>query len=96
VRRTLVVRERHATLSLTPAADAVRPGVETPVANLFLAGDWIQTHLPATIESAVISGRAAADGALSAATGRVRLAPRRPSAAAPAPSGLPPTVSPSP
>ena len=67
VPRTLVVRERHATLSLTPAADAVRPGVETPVANLFLAGDWIQTGLPATIEGAVIAGRAAADRALRAA-----------------------------
>ena len=70
--RTLVVRERHATLSLTPAADAVRPGVETPVANLFLAGDWIQTGLPATIEGAVIAGRAAADRALLAAVSGAR------------------------
>ena len=87
VRRTLVVRERHATLSLTPAADAVRPGVETPLANLFLAGDWIQTGLPATIESAVISGRAAADRALSAAASRTRPARAfwRPTAAASAP-----------
>ena len=72
VPRTLVVRERHATLSLTPAADAVRPGVETPVANLFLAGDWIQTGLPATIEGAVIAGRAAADRALLAAVSGAR------------------------
>jgi hypothetical protein len=33
-----------------------------------LAGDWIQTELPATIESAVISGRAAAAAVLSRAT----------------------------
>jgi zeta-carotene desaturase len=59
--RAHVIRERHATLSLTPAADARRPGVETPVANLFLAGDWVQTGLPATIEGAVQSGRRAAD-----------------------------------
>ena len=95
VRRTLVIRERHATLSLTPAADAVRPDVETPVANLFLAGDWVQTHLPATIESAVISGRAAADRALPAATRRARPVPWRPDA--PAPSALPSaTLPPSP
>jgi uncharacterized protein with NAD-binding domain and iron-sulfur cluster len=56
-----VIRERHATLSLTPAADARRPPVETAVANLFLAGDWVQTGLPATIEGAVQAGRRAAD-----------------------------------
>jgi uncharacterized protein with NAD-binding domain and iron-sulfur cluster len=38
-----------------------RPTTVTPIANLFVAGDWVQTRLPATIESAVISGRAAAD-----------------------------------
>ncbi len=65
--RSLVVRERHATLSLTPAADTARPGVATPVANLFLAGDWVQTGLPATIEGAVQSGRTAARLALATA-----------------------------
>jgi zeta-carotene desaturase len=59
--RAHVIRERHATLSLTPAADARRPTVDTPVPNLFLAGDWVQTGLPATIEGAVQSGRRAAD-----------------------------------
>ena len=75
VRRTLVIRERHATLSLTPAADAARPGVETPLPNLFLAGDWIQTGLPATIESAVLSGRTAADRALEAVASLARPVP---------------------
>ena len=46
--------------------------METPVANLFLAGDWIQTGLPATIEGAVIAGRAAADRALLAAVSGAR------------------------
>src|SRR5213594_3581916 len=64
--RSLVVRERHATISLTPAADAVRPGVTTRLANLFLAGDWVQTGLPATIEGAVQAGREAAGRALAA------------------------------
>jgi len=67
VRRALVVRERHATISLTPAADAVRPPVTTPVSNLFLAGDWVRTGLPATIEGAVLAGREAARLALVAA-----------------------------
>jgi squalene-associated FAD-dependent desaturase len=58
--RALVIRERHATLSLTPAADALRPAARTPLENLFLAGDWLQTGLPATIEGAVQSGREAA------------------------------------
>jgi squalene-associated FAD-dependent desaturase len=64
--RSLVVRERHATISLTPAADAVRPRVDTPLPNLFLAGDWVQTGLPATIEGAVQAGREAARRALRA------------------------------
>jgi hydroxysqualene dehydroxylase len=58
--KALVLKEKHATFAPDPASDALRPPVETPVPNLFLAGDWIQTGLPATIESAVISGRAAA------------------------------------
>jgi uncharacterized protein with NAD-binding domain and iron-sulfur cluster len=49
---------------LTPAADAVRPDVATPIPNLFLAGDWVQTGLPATIEGAVQAGREAARRAL--------------------------------
>jgi squalene-associated FAD-dependent desaturase len=64
--RSLVIRERHATVSLTPAAEGSRPDTETPVPNLFLAGDWVRTGLPATIESAVLSGRRAAERALAA------------------------------
>lgn len=58
--RALVLKEKHATFAPDPASDALRPTVRTPIANLFLAGDWIQTGLPATIESAVIAGRSAA------------------------------------
>ena len=43
------------TIAADPASDAIRPPTETPIRNLFLAGDWIQTGLPATIESAVIA-----------------------------------------
>ncbi len=58
--RSLVLKEKHATFAPDPASDAARPPVPTAIPNLFLAGDWIQTGLPATIESAVISGRSAA------------------------------------
>jgi hydroxysqualene dehydroxylase len=60
--RASVVRERRATFSLAPGRPA-RPGRRTAVRNLFLAGDWIETGLPATIEGAVVSGHRAADAA---------------------------------
>lgn len=60
LRHAVVVREKHATISTTPAAERRRPAPETPLRNVFLAGDWIQTGLPATIESAVLSGSRAA------------------------------------
>ena len=44
----------------SPECDRLRPSLATPISNFFLAGDWIQTGLPATIESAVASGHAAA------------------------------------
>ena len=58
-----VIREPRATFSLAPG-QPVRPGTATPVSGLFLAGDWIDTGLPATIESAVRSGHRAAAAAL--------------------------------
>ena len=63
--RGTVVREKQATFSLAPGQPR-RPGTITAVAGLFLAGDWIDTSLPSTIEGAVVSGHAAA-GALSEA-----------------------------
>jgi hypothetical protein len=68
--RAHVVRERHATLSLTPDVERTRPDTTTAVENLFLAGDWVRTGLPATIEGAVVSGRRAADLVLAAAIER--------------------------
>ena len=58
--RGTVVRERRATFSLAPGQPA-RPAAETGVRGFFLAGDWIDTGLPATIESAVRSGHLAAE-----------------------------------
>ena len=57
--RATVVREKQATFSLAPGQPR-RPGTRTAVANLFLAGDWTDTGLPATIEGAVVSGNRAA------------------------------------
>ena len=61
--RSLVVRESRATFSLAPSAPA-RPPTETVVPGFFIAGDWTDTGLPGTIESAVMSGHRAADAAM--------------------------------
>jgi squalene-associated FAD-dependent desaturase len=58
--RATVIREPRATFSLAPGQPA-RPECATAVPGLFFAGDWIDTGLPATIESAVRSGHGAAD-----------------------------------
>ncbi|MGC1678723.1 MAG: hydroxysqualene dehydroxylase HpnE [Candidatus Binataceae bacterium] len=60
VLKAIVLKEKQATMAPEPRSYQLRPKAKTPIANLFLAGDWVQTGLPATIESAVISGRAAA------------------------------------
>ena len=59
-----IVRERRATFEATPEQNALRPGVATGLKNLFLAGDWTDTGLPATIEGSVRSGDRAADHVL--------------------------------
>ncbi len=59
-----IVKERRATFAATPAQNAKRPGVRSAWSNLFLAGDWTDTGLPATIEGALRSGRTAAEAAL--------------------------------
>ena len=58
--RSLVMREAEATFASDPGVEELRPGNTTPIRGLFLAGDWTDTGLPATIEGAVRSGLAAA------------------------------------
>ena len=62
VLRATVIREPRATFSLAPGQPA-RPSTHTAVRGLFLAGDWVETGLPATIEGAVRSGHLAAEAA---------------------------------
>jgi hydroxysqualene dehydroxylase len=62
--KSMVLKEKNATMAPNLRSHELRPTAKTPIANFFLAGDWIQTGLPATIESAVISGRAAAAAVL--------------------------------
>jgi squalene-associated FAD-dependent desaturase len=58
-----LVIEKRATFAATPEQAQRRPGTRTRWANLFLAGDWVETGLPATIEGAIRSGAAAARAA---------------------------------
>jgi len=59
-----LIKERRATLRLTPAQEKRRPGSATATQNVYLAGDWTQTGLPPTIESAIRSGSRAAHSVL--------------------------------
>lgn len=54
---TINIRKvKNATLSIGPGGDALRPGPSTDIAGLWIAGDWTDTEIPPTLESAVISG----------------------------------------
>lgn len=53
---SMVIREKRATLSITPEVEKIRPDQQTEIPNLFLAGDWTKTGLPSTIEGAIVSG----------------------------------------
>ncbi|MEM9683631.1 MAG: hydroxysqualene dehydroxylase HpnE, partial [Pseudomonadota bacterium] len=43
-----IIREKRATFAQTPAQEHFRPDTQTRYRNLFLAGDWTATGLPAT------------------------------------------------
>jgi zeta-carotene desaturase len=59
LRHATVVRERLSTFSVAPGEPA-RPACRTDLPGFFLAGDWTDTSLPGTIESAAVSGHVAA------------------------------------
>jgi squalene-associated FAD-dependent desaturase len=64
-----VSREPYATVALRPGVQ--RPGVETSRANIARAGTWTDTGWPATMESAIRSGRRAAQHILSSTSAKV-------------------------
>jgi squalene-associated FAD-dependent desaturase len=59
--QSAIVKEREATMAHSVESDGLRPVARTSISNLILAGDWTDTGLPATIESAVLSGHKAAE-----------------------------------
>ena len=61
-----VIKEKRATFISSNELNHKRPSQKTKIKNLVLAGDWVDTGLPSTIESAVKSGRAAAEIVLNA------------------------------
>jgi zeta-carotene desaturase len=65
--KATVVKETAATFSPALGVDRWRPEAQSPIRQLFLAGDWTRTGWPATMESAVRSGYLAAQAILSRA-----------------------------
>jgi len=59
--KVALVKEMHATFGVSPGIDSARPTAISPWPNLFLAGDWIATGWPSTMESAARSGHLAAE-----------------------------------
>jgi zeta-carotene desaturase len=66
VLKSYVLKEPAATFSPSAENEALRPSTETRICNLFLAGDWIRTGWPATMEGAVRGGYLAAEAVLRA------------------------------
>ena len=60
LQKATVVKELHATYSVLPGSDALRPKQRTHDPRVVLAGDWTETGWPATMEGAVRSGYLAA------------------------------------
>ncbi len=56
-----IIKEKRATIAQTPQSLELRLPTKTPLKNLLLAGDWTDTGLPATIESAILSGKLAVE-----------------------------------
>lgn len=59
--KVALIKEVRATFGVPPGIDAARPSAVSPWPNLFLAGDWVQTGWPSTMESAARSGHLAAE-----------------------------------
>ncbi len=60
LQKAALIKEVRATFGVPPGIDAARPTAVSPWPNCFLAGDWIATGWPSTMESAARSGHLAA------------------------------------
>ena len=59
--KAALIKEVRATFAVPPGIDAARPSAQSPWPNLFLAGDWIATGWPSTMESGARSGHLASE-----------------------------------
>ncbi len=59
--KAALIKEIRATFGVPPGIDGVRPPTAAPWPNCLLAGDWVSTGWPSTMESAARSGHLAAD-----------------------------------
>jgi squalene-associated FAD-dependent desaturase len=59
--KAVLVKEVRATFGVPPGIDQARPPAVSPWPNCFLAGDWVATGWPSTMESAARSGHLAAE-----------------------------------
>ena len=73
-----IVKERRATFLASPAQLLRRPAPTTRWKNLLLAGDYVDTGLPAAIEGAIASGYMAAGRVFAGARATVRSGRRWP------------------
>jgi squalene-associated FAD-dependent desaturase len=60
-----ILKDKRSTFIPSPEIINIRPDSKTVLKNLFLAGDWINTKLPSTIEGAVVSARVATEAIMS-------------------------------
>lgn len=67
ITNSLVVKEKRATFIPDNRNEKIRREFENEFANISFAGDWTNTGLPSTIESAVMSGKIAAEKIISGA-----------------------------
>jgi zeta-carotene desaturase len=64
--KVALIKEVRATFGVPPGIDAARPSAISPWENLFLAGDWVRTGWPSTMESAARGGHLAAEAVCAA------------------------------
>ncbi|MEW6194681.1 MAG: hydroxysqualene dehydroxylase HpnE [Bacteroidota bacterium] len=61
---SMILKERHATFIPDIKSSYERKKINFNFENLFVAGDWTNTELPSTIESAVLSGKISAQSVI--------------------------------